>query len=103
MNLEVNIAKLIKERFYHNVFQPLWSPDNDEIFAFEALMRTWQKIKPQAIFEYGRNEGKLFEFDTASISNAIKEFPRFYLQRYLLPLFLLYKSKNMRRIGLVKK
>jgi len=47
-------------------------------------MRTWQKIKPQAIFEYGRNEGKLFEFDTASISNAIKEFPRFYLQRYLL-------------------
>lgn len=84
MYLELNIAKLIKGRFFHNVFQPLWSSDNDETFAFEALIRTSQNINPETIFEYGRNEGMLFEFDTASISNAIKEFPYSYLQRYLL-------------------
>lgn len=80
----VNITTLINDRIFFNEFQPISNSSNDSIFAYEAFIRTSPKINPEKIFQYGRNCGQLFKFDTAAVSNAIKEFPSSYLKKYYL-------------------
>jgi EAL domain-containing protein (putative c-di-GMP-specific phosphodiesterase class I) len=81
---ELNISNLIKERSFYTEFQPLWNNLNDSIFAYEAFIRTAPSINPFSIFHSARKQGLLYEIDTASISNAIKEYPYTYLDKYLL-------------------
>ncbi|MFJ8235479.1 EAL domain-containing protein [Ureibacillus sp. NPDC094379] len=80
----LSISKLMKERAFYNVYQPVMSSISEEIYAYEALLRTTPFINPEIIFNYGRDEGLLFQFDSAAISNAIKEFPYSYFKKYYL-------------------
>ncbi|PLR91930.1 EAL domain-containing protein [Bacillus sp. T33-2] len=80
----LNITQLVKERSFYSEFQPLWDTVSENIFAFEAFIRTAPRMNPVTIFENARKKGVLYEFDTASISNAIKEFPYVYLNKYYL-------------------
>jgi len=79
-----NILGLIRKRSFFHEFQPLWITETEEIFAYEALIRTEPRINPILIFQYGREQGALFEFDAASISNAIYEYPESYFEKYFL-------------------
>ncbi|MCM3389876.1 EAL domain-containing protein [Ureibacillus chungkukjangi] len=80
----LSVSKLMEERAFYNVYQPLMDSESGEIFAYEALLRTTPFINPEIIFNYGRDEGLLFKFDSAAISNAIKEFPYSFLENYFL-------------------
>lgn len=80
----VNVSKLIEERAFYTVFQPLMGSESGEIFAYEALIRTTPFINPEIIFNYGRDKGLLFKFDSDAISNAIKEFPYYFFEKYIL-------------------
>jgi len=79
-----SVSKLMDERAFYNVYQPLIDSESGEIFAYEALLRTTPFINPEIIFNYGRDELLLFSFDSAAISNAIKEFPYSFIEKYLL-------------------
>ncbi|MGV3463662.1 MAG: EAL domain-containing protein [Heyndrickxia sp.] len=78
------IQRLIKDRLFYSEFQPLWNSSEDTIFAYEAFIRTKPFTDPLKIFYKARHMGILFELDTASISNAIKEYPYGHLDKYLL-------------------
>ncbi|PLR97698.1 EAL domain-containing protein [Bacillus sp. T33-2] len=80
----LKIPELIRERLFYTEFQPLWDPATDTIFAFEAFIRTVPLINPLVIFENARKTGDLYDFDTASLVNAVKEYPNSYFQKYLL-------------------
>lgn len=80
----LNFSKLMEERTFYTVYQPLIGSESGEIFAYEALLRTTPIINPKIIFNYGRDEGNLFKYDSAAISNAIKEFPYSYFEKYIL-------------------
>ncbi|PLR99049.1 EAL domain-containing protein [Bacillus sp. T33-2] len=80
----LNISNLIKDRSFYTEFQPLWNTSNDSIFAYEALLRTTPSINPLTIFHSARKQSLLYEIDTASISNAVKEYPYTYLDKHLL-------------------
>ncbi|MBS4174241.1 EAL domain-containing protein [Bacillus sp. FJAT-49736] len=78
------IQRLIKDRLFYNEFQPLWNTSKDTIFAYEAFIRTKPFMDPLMLFDVARNMGLLYKLDTASISNAIKEYPYGHLDKYLL-------------------
>lgn len=80
----LSVSKLMEERAFYNVYQPVMSSESEEIYAYEALLRTTPFINPEIIFNYGRDEGLLFKFDSAAISNAIKEFPYSFFMKYFL-------------------
>lgn len=80
----VDLTSLIEKGSYYNEYQPLWSSSTDSIFAYEALIRTTPRVNPLQIFEYGREKGHLYKFDTTFILNAIKEFPKTYFKSYFL-------------------
>jgi len=85
MDLDQNtINHLIKDRLFYNEFQPLWNTSENTIFAYEAFIRTKPFTDPLKLFYEARNMGILYELDTASISNAIKEYPYGHLNKYLL-------------------
>lgn len=79
-----NILGLIRKRSFFHEFQPLWNTETKEIFAYEALIRTEPRINPILLFQYGREQDNLFELDAVSISNAIKEYPESYFEKYVL-------------------
>lgn len=79
-----NILGLIRKRSFFHEFQPLWNTETEEIFAYEALIRTEPRINPILIFQHGREQGTLFEFDAVSISNAINEYPESYFEKFFL-------------------
>ena len=74
----------MEERAFYTVYQPLIGSVSGEIFAYEALLRTTPFINPEIIFNYGRDEGYLFKYDSTAISNAIKEFPYSFFEKYIL-------------------
>lgn len=78
------IVRLIKDRLFYNEFQPLWNTSKDTIFAYEAFIRTKPFTDPLKLFYEARNMGLLYNLDTASIANAIKEYPYGHLDKYLL-------------------
>ncbi|MEH7239304.1 EAL domain-containing protein [Bacillus sp. JJ1562] len=78
------ISTWLDDGFFYTEFQPLWNSKKDTIFAFEAFLRTAPKINPELIFENARGYGLLYELDTKSILNAIKEYPNAYLINHLL-------------------
>jgi EAL domain-containing protein (putative c-di-GMP-specific phosphodiesterase class I) len=80
----LNISNIMRQRLFFHEYQPLWNTETEEIFAYEALIRTSPIINPVLIFHFGRERGVLYEFDIASITNAIKEYPESYYQKYHL-------------------
>ncbi|MGM0876483.1 MAG: EAL domain-containing protein [Bacillota bacterium] len=80
----LNVTTLIRERSFFSEFQPLWCSEKESIFGYEAFIRTEPGINPESIFQYGRNYGLLYDFDTDAISNAIKEYPYSYFEKYFL-------------------
>lgn len=68
----LNIASIIENKLFFHEYQPLWRTETKEIFAYEALIRTVQRINPFLIFHYGREHGTLYEFDVASISKITR-------------------------------
>lgn len=75
------ISTWLDDGFFYTEFQPLWNSKKDTIFALEAFIRTMPKIIPELIFENARGYGLLYELDTKSILNAIKEFPNAYFKK----------------------
>ncbi|WP_409300726.1 EAL domain-containing protein [Peribacillus sp. SCS-155] len=80
----INITSMIREHSFHTEFQPLLSSADGGKFAYEAFIRTDPFKNPLTIFTYARNEGLLYEVDTASMVNAINEYPAHYFARYSL-------------------
>lgn len=84
MESVIDISSLITTGSFFNEYQPLWNTETETIFAYEALLRTEPRINPLLVFKHGREEGLLYEFDTASILNSIREYPLYYWEEYLL-------------------
>lgn len=80
----LDISSIMRQKLFFHEYQPLCSTETEEIFAYEALIRTNPVINPVLIFQYGREQGQLYGFDTASISNAIMEYPESFYQDYHL-------------------
>lgn len=57
---------------------------SDQIFAYEALMRSSQKINPLTLIQYARRQMSLYELDTTCIQNAIIQFPLSFFRQQSL-------------------
>ncbi|NLY81084.1 MAG: EAL domain-containing protein [Lysinibacillus sp.] len=77
----LNIRKIINDGLLYHEYQPLFNINNNAIFAYEALMRTTPQIDPLMLIKRAREEGVLYELDTTSINNAVKEYPKDYLEK----------------------
>lgn len=84
MTSALDISNIITTESFFSEYQPLLNTETETIFAYEALLRTQPSISPILVFKHGRIEGLLYEFDTASILNSIREYPLYYRDRYLL-------------------
>ncbi|SFA49711.1 EAL domain, c-di-GMP-specific phosphodiesterase class I (or its enzymatically inactive variant) [Parageobacillus thermantarcticus] len=75
----------IEEQLEH-VYQPLWNLENWNILGYEALIRVANGSieNVESLFRKAREEGYLYEFDTASIKNAVSHFPFSQLNKKLL-------------------
>jgi EAL domain-containing protein (putative c-di-GMP-specific phosphodiesterase class I) len=80
----ISISNIMNKRLFFHEYQPLWRTKTKEVFAYEALIRTVHGINPVSIFQYGREQGTLYDFDIASITNAIKSYPDSYFEKHLL-------------------
>lgn len=78
------IVSLIKKGDFYNEYQPLLDTSNHATFAYEAFIRTNLERNPLVLFEKAKSFGMKYELDTASILNAIKEFPTSYFKQHLL-------------------
>lgn len=76
--------QLVSRNSLYSEYQPLLSVSNDSIFAYEALMRSEPSINPLTLIDNARVNGKLYELDTACITNAIEGFPAAYLENHYL-------------------
>lgn len=77
----IDLLNLMKEEVLYSEFQPLMNSSNDQIFAYEALMRTTPRINPLTLIRFARSHGVLYDLDTICIKNAVKDFP-FTLYRH---------------------
>lgn len=68
----------------YSEYKSLINSSDDSIFAFEAIMRSNLIIDPHIMFQQARNNGKLYELDSIYITNAIKGYPFFNINKYLL-------------------
>lgn len=80
----LSISSIMEKKLFFHEYQPLWRMETTEVFAYEALLRTVHGLNPVLIFQCGRDQGSLYEYDTASITNAIKSYPRSFYDKYLL-------------------
>lgn len=78
------ITELIKENKLYTEYQPLLNSSTDSIYAYEALMRSTPRISPLTLLQHARKSGVLYELDTASVTNAIREYPNSYLGQHYL-------------------
>lgn len=78
------MTELIRENKLYSEYQPLLNSSNDCIYGYEALMRSTPKISPLTILRHARKSGVLYELDTASMTNAIREYPNSYLRQHYL-------------------
>jgi EAL domain-containing protein (putative c-di-GMP-specific phosphodiesterase class I) len=77
---------VIEGQTFEHVYQPLWNLENWSIFGYESLIRVANRDvqNVQHLFQKAREEGCLYEFDTASIKNAISHFPFSNINKKLL-------------------
>ncbi|WP_077210826.1 EAL domain-containing protein [Bacillus dakarensis] len=80
----MNLLKQYTWKNLYSEYQPLMNSSNDQIFAYEALMRSSPKINPLAMIEYARHQEVLYELDTICIQNAITEYPFSYYHSHYL-------------------
>ncbi|PLR75943.1 diguanylate phosphodiesterase [Bacillus sp. V3-13] len=76
------ITALLEKRSFFSEYQPLWNTETNSIFAYEAFFRIEDGTSPLVIFQDARDAGLLYELDTASIQNAIKNYP--FFKKYFL-------------------
>jgi EAL domain-containing protein (putative c-di-GMP-specific phosphodiesterase class I) len=71
---------------FEHAYQPLWNLENWSIFGYEALIRVTNRNiqNVEHLFQKAREDGYLYEFDTASIKNAVSHFPFSKLNKKLL-------------------
>ncbi|MFT4414753.1 EAL domain-containing protein [Fredinandcohnia humi] len=78
------IENVIEDNLFFSEYQPIVSANLNNIFAYEAFIRTTSNVKPNELFESARDKGILYEVDIAAILNAIKEFPKTLFKDYFL-------------------
>ncbi|PLR84345.1 EAL domain-containing protein [Bacillus sp. V33-4] len=76
------ISATLEKRSFFSEYQPLWNTETNSIFAYEAFFRIDAGTSPLVIFGDARKAGLLYELDTASIRNAIKNYP--FFKKYFL-------------------
>lgn len=80
----MTIPPFIHDKNLYSVYQPLMDTSNYSTFGFEALMRSPHNESPLSIIKEARKLGYLFELDTVSFINAVKVFPKSYMNSYHL-------------------
>jgi EAL domain-containing protein (putative c-di-GMP-specific phosphodiesterase class I) len=84
--MESCIRTLIEGRKFEHVYQPIWDLKNWIAFGYEAFIRIENKgvQNVECLFQLAREEGCLYELDTAAIESSISNFPFFELNKQLL-------------------
>lgn len=78
----MNVKSLLENKKMIHAYQPMWNLNDWTIFGYEALLRIpsqWD-ISIEKTFIHAREQGILYEFDTASIIGAITNFPLYFLK-----------------------
>lgn len=75
-----------EEQLFYHVYQPLWNLEAWDILGYEALIRVANGNieNVESLFQEARKAGHLYEFDTASIKNAVSHFLFSRLNKELL-------------------
>ncbi|MCQ5366124.1 EAL domain-containing protein [Anoxybacillus salavatliensis] len=72
--IERDLELLIERRSFTHVFQPIFHLGNQQIIAYESLLRCQMVSSPEILFHRAKSLGKLYELDMVSIFNALNEF-----------------------------
>lgn len=92
----------------YSEYQPLISSKDNQIFAYEALMRSQPKISPLSLIKHARNQGVLYDLDMECIKNAIVEYPlsffcKYYLFINIFPSTIVHSDFRRFIIGILRK
>ncbi|MFD2044948.1 EAL domain-containing protein [Ornithinibacillus salinisoli] len=78
MNLSENVTLCSDKKFYHAV-QPIIKTSTNDVFGYEALLRSKDLLSPESIFQYYKEKNLLFNLDMSSIIEAcskLKDIPK---------------------------
>lgn len=71
----MNIFEFFQEDYVYHQFQPLYSLNKDQnIYAYEALLRNVSNANPEMVFQSAIRANILYKLDTMSIQKAITTF-----------------------------
>lgn len=74
MSLDENdqlLDKVVKEKVFYHVCQPLYDLNSWQVFGYEILIRSELFENPEQLFRCAKDKNRLFELDTFSIFNAV--------------------------------
>lgn len=64
------LDKVMKEKNFHHVCQPLYDLKNWQVFGYEVLIRCELFENPEQLFKCAMQHNRLYELDTSSILHA---------------------------------
>ncbi|WP_335869573.1 EAL domain-containing protein [Bacillus sp. 2205SS5-2] len=83
--MNIPIEKVIRERLFTHVFQPVHLVHTGEIIGYESLIRCGFFSSPQHLFQKALEEGLLFELDCASMLEAMRVYKNHYKDELIYP------------------
>ncbi|MEI5907537.1 EAL domain-containing protein [Bacillus spongiae] len=83
--MNVPIEKIVKERLFTHVFQPIHIVHTGEITGYESLIRCEYFSSPTALFQEADKKGLLFELDCASMLEAMRVYKFHYRNELIYP------------------
>ncbi|MBO8155881.1 MAG: EAL domain-containing protein [Bacillaceae bacterium] len=72
------IKEKLDNRQFHNVYQPLYDLKKGQVIGFESLFRLNTGHNPEQVFQTAREEGCLYDLDTASAYHSVMDFSKLF-------------------------
>ncbi len=66
--------KVMRETAFYHAFQPIIDLTNDRLYGYEVLLRSEGLQNPELLFNYAKEQNKLFQLDLKSIFKAFTTF-----------------------------
>jgi EAL domain-containing protein (putative c-di-GMP-specific phosphodiesterase class I) len=69
--------RLLREKQFFHMYQPLFSLSNWDIYGYEGLFRSEFCMNPEDVFRLAKTNGRLYELDTQSLFQALLTFSKY--------------------------
>ncbi|KGX93770.1 diguanylate phosphodiesterase [Pontibacillus halophilus JSM 076056 = DSM 19796] len=67
----MNVFDLIQKDHLFHYYQPLYHLKTEEVYGYEALLRSSNQKNPELLFRHAMNDNLLYKLDTTSIEKAL--------------------------------